>query len=446
MSETHIPPQNLDAEEHVLGAMMLSKSAIATIADEVRPEDFYRESHAVIFATALELDARGEPVDALTLRDALERKTLRNGTNALEFVGGPVRIHSLAALVPAVANAPHHARIVREAARRRDLIQAGSEVSRLGWEGNGDVDDLIAKAEQAVSGVSSRYSSGEATSLSGTLSELFSQISLAVESGKPISGLMTGFHDLDELTTGLYGGTLTVIAARPKVGKSMLGQNIAEWIADHAGPVGFFSYEMSKRELALRSAVRETKLDLQRVRTGRLTPPELEQLRGALDKIGNRPVFYEDNPGVTMNDLRARARRLKAKKDIVALFVDYLQLMLSGHSSESRQVEVAAISRGLKLLAKELDIPVIAISQLSRAVEARTEKRPMLSDLRDSGAIEQDADAVWFLYRESLYKQVSADKQNDTELIVAANRMGAPGTVNLLFLGKRQTFANPARL
>jgi replicative DNA helicase len=440
VSEAQTPPQNLDAEEHVLGAMLLSPHAITAVADEVRPDEFYRGTHGLIFQTALDVDARGEPVDAITLVSELER------TGRLEQVGGKVRIHELAALVPATANAAQYARIVREMARRRALIAAGQEVTRLGWEGIGTSDELIDAAEQAMSAVSSTTYDGEFESMSASLTDLYSQIEKAVQTHTPIHGLMTGFHDFDDLTTGLYGGQLLIIAARPGVGKSVLTQNILENVADANIPAALFTLEMSKREVALRSVVRQTRLPLNRLRTGRLSSTDLQTFKQTLTALQRRPLFIEDKPGVSMTELRARARRLKAKHGLGLVAVDYLQLMLAGGSTESRQVEVANISRSLKMLAMDLDIPVIAVSQLSRKTEAREDRRPVLSDLRDSGAIEQDADLVAFIYREETYKQVDADRAGEAELIVAKNRMGAQDTKRLLFLGHRQTFANPARI
>lgn len=439
MSSAPVPPQNLDAEEYVLGAVMLSPNVITAVADEVRPDEFYKESNGMILQAALDLDARGEPVDAITLADELGRNGL------LERVGGKDRLHELASVVPAASNAPHHARIVRGAARRRDLIRVGDEIAALGWKGEGEATDLISHAERKMMNLDAATYGRDTAALGEAVGDLYAEVALAVETQTPITGLLTGFHDFDRLTTGLYPGQMPVIAARPGVGKSVLALNVAENVADRGTPAAIFSYEMSRREIAFRSVVRKTKLDFNKLRTGRLSREELAQFQGALIDLKNRPLFIEDDPTVGVAEIRSRARRLKAKHDLGLIVVDYLQLMVSGASADSRQNEVAQISRSLKLLAMELQIPVIAVSQLSRKTEGREDRRPQLADLRDSGAIEQDADIVAFLYREEMYRPVEPEKAGETELIVAKNRMGALDTVKLLFLGRRQEFVTPVR-
>lgn len=436
----HVPPQNLDAEESVLGAMMMpAKHTIANVAEVVRPEDFYRESHGRIFRTAVELDARGEPVDAVTLAGELEAR------GWLADVGGKARIAELASLAPATANAARYAHLVREAAQRRQLIAAGKAIADLGMSGIGTTGELLDQAERQMAEATQSALSGDFTTITEG-DDLIAQLENAVETGKPIHGLATGFHDFDRSTTGLYPGTLIILAARPKVGKSLLAQNLGENLARRNKPVGMFTLEMSKRELRLRSLVRNTRIDLQRLRTGRLNRTELESVKEQDAELSKLPFYVEDNPAITMTELRSRARRLKAKHGLELLIVDYLQLMVTdGRSQDSRERQVAELTRNLKLLAKELEIPVLVLSQLNRKLESREDKRPMLSDLRESGAIEQDADMVTFLYRESLYKDVVAEDAGTAEWIIAANRMGPQATVNLQFVGRFQTFNNPAR-
>jgi replicative DNA helicase len=442
---TDIPPQNLEAEESVLGAMLSSRHAITAVSDIVRPEDFYRMTHAEIYKAALALDARGEPVDAITLSDELDKR------GNLSNVGGKVRIASLAAMVPATANAGQYAKIVRETAMRRNLIEAGNEITRLGWEGNGEIGEIFDLAERKMSAATDTTASKEAfTPLAADLTALADKIITASEEGRELFGVKTGLPTLDAVTTGLHPGEMIVVAARPSMGKSVLGQTIATNVADRGRAAAILSLEMTNAELATRWLAKLTKLDTNMIRRAKLTPEDRLAVRQAEQTIQQRPLFAEDDASLTMAEIRARVRRLARRQALAGtplelLIVDYLQLMVSGKDPESRQQEVAGLSRSLKLLAKELHIPVIAISQLSRALEARENKRPMLSDLRDSGAIEQDADIVLFLYRESAYKQVDADKENDTELIVAKNRMGETKTVNLLFLKKRQMFTEPAR-
>lgn len=435
------PPQNLEAEENVLGAILLSPNALTAVSDAVRPSDFYRESHGIIFQAALDLDAAGEPVDVITLTNALEEQ------GKIEKAGGRTRLHELSKLVSATGNAEHHARIVREVAGLRALIRAGDEISKLGWERPGELDELLAQAEKHLSEATTRTYDSDFESITAGIDDLFGEIKVAVETETPIHGLKTGFYDLDKITTGLHPGTLNVIAARPGVGKSVLGQNIAENVCDYGGQAAIFSLEMSKRELQVRSACRATRLPPNAIRSGKLTLDELARLEAAIPKIKERKLYVEENPVITTTELRARTRRLQRKHGLDLLVVDYIQLMQPTGASRTakRNDQVAEISRSLKILAKELSIPVIAISQLNREVEGRADKRPTLADLRDSGAIEQDADLVMFIYREETYKPVEAERGGEAELIIAKNRMGESATINLLFLGRRQTFATPAQ-
>lgn len=441
MTDEYVPPQNLDAEESVLGSMMLSPRAIDAVSEIVTPEDFYRESHGRIFAAAIGLSAKGEPVDALTLAAELDRQ------GDLETIGGKFRIHELASLAPATANAHRYAEIIREQALRRKLVRAGSEIERLGYEGIGDIDALLAEAEGHLSGATDSSYHSEFAQIGDGIDNFVDEIAGAVESGVPIFGTKTGFPDLDNLLSGLHGGQMIVVAARPGVGKSMLCQNVSENIADRGGPVAYFTLEMSRREFEIRALTRKTRIPTRALRTGKISADELDAVKRAAHAVKQRPMYVEDNPTITPTELRARVRRLHRQVNLELLVVDYLQLMTgdAADSKEGQQHKIAAISRSLKVLAKELHIPVIAISQLNREVERREEKRPTLADLRDSGAIEQDADVVIFIYREEVYKAVDAADARDAEIIVAKNRMGEQDTVKLLFHGKRQEFLSPAR-
>ncbi len=434
-----VPPQSLDAEESVLGAMMLSSGAIAAVSEVVDAADFYRESHAKIYRAALSLYAKGEPVDAITLVDELEER------GELEDVGGRARVHELAALVPTTANASHYAHIVREAAILRGLIRAGGEISRLGWEGIGEASDLVDRAEQIVFQLAQERAGGDFAHIEALLKESFERITALYESGSDITGVASGFRDLDRLTSGFQRGNLVVVAARPSMGKSAFGLGIAANIAvRHGLPVAVFTLEMSKAEVTQRLMCSEAKVESQRLRTGRLAAEDWPRLTAACDKLAKAPVFVDDTGSVTMMEIRSKARRLKSKHPSLGLvIVDYLQLMTSGTSAENRVQEVSQISRSLKLLARDLDIPILAMSQLSRAVEQRHDKRPILSDLRESGSIEQDADLVAFLYRDDYYNDES-DQQGIAEVILAKHRNGPTDTVKLSFLKRFAKFADLA--
>ena len=434
-----VPPQNLDAEESVLGAMMLSPGAIGAVSEILDAADFYRDSHSKIYRAALALYARGEPVDAITLVDELEQR------GELEGVGGRSRVHELAALVPASANAGHYARIVREMATLRGLISAGTEVSRLGWERPGEAQDLVDRAEQIVFELSQSRVSTEFSHIEALLKESFERITQLYEAGEEITGVPSGFRDIDRLTSGFQAGNLVIVAARPSMGKSALGLCMAANIAiRHQLPVALFTLEMSKAEVTQRLMCSEAKVESQRLRSGKLAPDDWPRLTAACDKLAKAPIYVDDTGSITMMEIRSKARRLKSKEPTLGLIVvDYLQLMTSGSNVESRVQEVSQISRNLKVLARDLEVPILAMSQLSRAVEQRHDKRPILSDLRESGSIEQDADLVAFIYRDEYYNDDSPD-QGLAEVILAKHRNGPTGNEKLSFLKRYAKFADLA--
>jgi replicative DNA helicase len=436
-----VPPQSTDAEEAVLGAMMLSPAAIAVVSEILDAADFYRESHARIYRAALSLYGRGEPVDAITLVDELE------GRGELEEVGGRARVHELAALVPASANAGHYARIIREAATLRGLIRAGGEISRLGWDGTGEPTELVDRAEQIVFELSQQRVSGDFAHIEQLLRESFERITALYESGAEVTGVPSGYRDLDRLTSGFQPGNLVIVAARPSMGKSAFGLGIAANLAvRHGTSVAVFTLEMSKAEVTQRLMCSEAKVESQRLRTGRLAPEDWPRLTAACDKLAKAPIYVDDTGSVTMMEIRSKARRLKSKQpDLGLVVVDYLQLMTSGTTAENRVQEVSQISRNLKLLARDLDLPILAMSQLSRAVEQRHDKRPILSDLRESGSIEQDADLVAFLYRDDYYDEES-QQPGIAEVILAKHRNGPTDTVKLSFLKRYAKFADLAAM
>jgi replicative DNA helicase len=434
-----IPPQNLDAEESVLGAMMLSPGAIGAVSEILDAGDFYRASHGKAYRAALALYARGEPVDAITLVDELEQR------GELEDAGGRSRVHELAALVPASANAGHYARIVREMATLRGLIRAGSEVAQLGWERVGEPADLVDRAEQIVFDLSQSRVTTEFSHIETLLKESFERITALYEAGEEITGVPSGFRDVDRLTSGFQPGNLVIVAARPSMGKSAFGLCAGANLAiRYQVPVALFTLEMSKAEVTQRLMCSEAKVESQRLRSGKLAPDDWPRLTAACDKLAKAPIYVDDTGSITMMEIRSKARRLKSKEPTLGLIiVDYLQLMTSGASVENRVQEVSQISRNLKILARDLDVPILAMSQLSRAVEQRHDKRPILSDLRESGSIEQDADLVAFIYRDEYYNDDSPD-QGLAEVILAKHRNGPTGTEKLSFLKRYAKFADLA--
>jgi replicative DNA helicase len=434
-----VPPQNLEAEESVLGAMMLSPGAIGAVSEALDASDFYRESHAIIYRAALALYAKGEPVDAITLVDELEER------GELEAAGGRVRIHELAALVPASANAGHYARIVREMATLRGLIRAGGEIAQLGWERPGETTDLVDRAEQVVFDLSQSRVSSEFSHIEELLKDSFERITALYEAGADVTGTPSGFRDLDRLTSGFQPGNLIIVAARPSMGKSGLGLCMAANLAVRAEvPTALFTLEMSKAEVTQRLMCSEAKVESQRLRTGKLGADDWPRLTAACDRLAKAPIYVDDQGSITMMEIRSKARRLKSREPSLGLIiVDYLQLMTSGSNVESRVQEVSQISRSLKVLARDLDVPILAMSQLSRAVEQRHDKRPILSDLRESGSIEQDADLVMFIYRDEYYNDES-DQQGIAEVHLAKHRNGPTDTVKLSFLKRYAKFADLA--
>jgi replicative DNA helicase len=439
-STAPVPPQNLEAEESVLGAMMLSPGAIGAVSEVLTAADFYRESHGRIYRAALDLYGHGEPVDAITLADKLEER------GELEHVGGRVRVHELAALVPATANAAHYARIVRDMSMLRGLIGAGGEIQRLGWERPGETAELVDRAEQIVFDLAQERVTNEFSHIESLLKEGFERITALYEAGSELTGVPSGFRDLDKLTAGFQPGNLVIVAARPSMGKSALALCMASNLAvRHEIPVALFTLEMSKSEVTQRLMCSEAKVESNRLRTGKLLPDDWPRLTAACDKLAKAPIYVDDTASVTMMEVRSKCRRLKSREPKLGLIVvDYLQLMTNGGTAENRVQEVSQISRALKILARDLDVPIIALSQLSRAVEQRHDKRPILSDLRESGSIEQDADLVAFIYRDEYYNPEETDQQGLAEVILAKHRNGPTDSVKLSFLKRYAKFADLA--
>ena len=378
-----VPPQNLEAEESVLGAMLLSPTAIGAVTEVLDGSDFYRESHGVIYRAALALYGKGEPVDAITLSNELDER------GELERVGGSAKIAELAALVPSTSNAEHYARIVKEMATLRGLVRVGQEIQRLGQDRPGQTTDLVDRAEQMVFELAQERVTGDFAHINDLLKESFARIMHLYEAGVDITGIPSGFRELDKLTSGFQPGNLIILAARPSMGKSALALCTAANLGvRHETPVALFTLEMSKAEVTQRMMCSEAKVESQRLRSGRLAQDDWPRLTAACDKLMKAPIYVDDTGSITMMELRSKARRLKSREpNLGMIIVDYLQLMTSGSNPENRVQEVSQISRSLKVLARDLEVPILALSQLSRAVEQRHDKRPILSDLRESGCL-----------------------------------------------------------
>ncbi len=417
------PPQDLAAEQSVLGGMLLSKDAIADVIEILRSNDFYRPAHEIIYESIIELYGHGEPVDAVTLSAELTKR------GEIAKVGGAPYLHTLLSSVPTAANANYYARIVREQSILRKLIEAGTKVVQLGYAGEGEVDDTVDKAQAEIFAVTERRASEDYVKLNTLLPEALDQIE-AISRGTVVEGVMTGFKELDILTNGLHPSNMIVLAARPAMGKSTLGLDIARNASIHNKATSvIFSLEMSRSEITMRMLSAEARVPLNSIRSGQLSDEDWSRLARRMGEISEAPLFIDDSPNLSMMEIRAKARRLKQRHDLKLIIIDYLQLMTSGKKVENRQQEVSEFSRQLKLLAKELEIPVIAISQLNRSPEQRSDKRPMLSDLRESGSIEQDADVVILLHRDDVYD--SQNRPGEADLIVAKHRNGPTKTITV---------------
>ena len=434
-----IPPQNLDAEQSTLGSMLLEKEAIYKGAELLRPEDFYREAHRVIFEVVVHLANKGEPVDIITVSEELKQRGL------LDKVGGPAYLTQLANFVPTAANVEYYANIVAEKSLLRSIISVATNIVKMGYEGAEEVDVILDRAEKEIFEISQKRNTKGFVSLRSILVETFERIEKLYESKGGVTGLPTGYPDLDRITAGFQPSDLIILAARPSMGKTTFALNLASYAAVELKiPAIIFSLEMSKEQLALKLLCSEAGVDNQRIRTGALRDDDWPRLSHALGRLSDATLFIDDSPGISAMEIRAKARRIKAEHGLGLVIIDYLQLMQSRSRSENRQQEVSEISRSLKALARELDVPVIALSQLSRAVEQRADKKPGLADLRESGSLEQDADIVCFLYREDYYNP-ETDRKNITELIIAKQRNGPVGSVDFYFQKEFSKFQSLAR-
>ena len=433
-----IPPQSLEAEESVLGGILLDNTAVDRVLEFVRADDIYREAHRRIFRAQLALAERNEPVDLITLAETLRQR------GELQDVGGAAYLAELAERVPTAANVNHYARIVREKAILRSLISTATEIATKGYEDTRDVKDLLDRAEQSIFAISEREVKPAFVRIDALMNATFKIVEKLHQQKQAVTGVTTGFIDLDRLTAGLQPSDLIIIAARPSMGKTAFALNIASNAALRGGyGVAVFSLEMSKEQLALRMLCSEARVDLARVRTGHLAPGELGELAQSAHVLIETPIYIDDTPAITVLELRAKARRLwrDPASKLGLIVVDYLQLMRSSEGKDSREQEISEISRSLKALAKELQVPVIALSQLNRQVENRSPAVPRLSDLRESGAIEQDADVIMFIYRDEAYND-NSDRKGLADIIIAKQRNGPVGKVELAFLREYTRFEN----
>ena len=443
-----LPPQSLEGEMSVLGGILLENEALNKALELLRPEDFYRESHRKIFKALIVLYEKGEPADLVTLTSVL------SDNGELDAIGGTSYLATLVDYVPTAANITYYARLVKEKAITRGLISVATEIVTRSYAG-GDVEEALDWAEKSIFQIAEQKSKRSYYSTKEILKDTFKMIESLYDRKEQVTGVPTGFSELDLMTAGFQAGDMLVVAGRPSMGKTAFAINVVEHAAIHSEkkvPTLIFSLEMGKEQLVQRLLCSLSKVDAGRLRTGHLGDSDWPKLTMGAGLLSEAPIYIDDTPGITVLELRAKARRLKAEKNLGLIVIDYLQLM-QGSNPESRQQEISEISRSLKALAKELSVPVIALSQLNRSLESRTDKRPMMSDLRESGAIEQDADVIMFVYREAVYcedcrsREKTCDKghDKDAEIVIGKQRNGPIGTVHLTFRGEFTRFENQTK-
>lgn len=434
-----IPPQNIEAEQAVLGAIFLQPSSLTLASELLIPEDFYRASHQKIYNAMLELSDKGEPIDLVTVTAELA------DTNLLEEVGGVSYLSDLANSVPTAANIEYYGKIVEEKSILRRLIRTATTIAQDGYSREDEVEVLLNEAEKTIMEVAQRKNAGAFQNIKDVLVQTYDNIETLHDRKGDVTGIPTGFVELDRMTAGFQRNDLIIVAARPSVGKTAFALNIAQNVATKTDEnVAIFSLEMGADQLVMRMLCAEGNIDAQRLRTGSLTPEDWGKLTMAMGSLSNSGVYIDDTPGIRVGEIRAKCRRLKQESGLGMVLIDYLQLIQGNGRTDNRQQEVSEISRSLKELARELKVPVIALSQLSRGVEQRQDKRPMMSDIRESGSIEQDADIVAFLYRDDYYDKESENK-NIIEIIIAKQRNGPVGTVALAFVKEYNKFVNLER-
>jgi replicative DNA helicase len=440
--ESHIdrlPPQNVEAEQSIIGAILIDNEALPKALEIIGIDDFYKTSHRKIFRSMVELFDRNEPIDLITLTDYMKR------SDELDAVGGVSYLSSLVNMVPTAANIKYHSKIVREKGLLRSLLSSATEIASKVYEDNLEAEEMVDYAERSIFDISDKRVKASFITLKELIKSSFEMIEHLYDKKEAITGVPSGFRDLDELTTGFQKGDLIVVGGRPSMGKTAFTLNIAQHVGlESREPVAIFSLEMAKEQLAFRMLCSEAMVNSNSIRKGFIKKEDWHKLTGAASKLTGAPIFIDDSSGITVLELRAKARRLKMEHGLSLVIVDYLQLMRGKGSFERREQEISDISRSLKALAKELSIPVIAVSQLNRSVEQRRPPTPMLADLRESGAIEQDADVILFLYRDEVYNKDTPANKGEAEVIVAKQRNGPIGKVNLTFNSSCTRFLNRA--
>ena len=431
-----LPPQNIEAEQSVLGAILIDNSAMNKVLEILGANDFYRENHRLIFSSMIELYEKNHPIDLVTITDHLRNK------GELEMVGGATYLASLVNTIPTSANVRHYSKIVHEKALLRNLIEASTEIVSLGYEGTREVENLLDYAEQRIFSLSERKIRPSFFHIREIIKDSFETIESLYEKKEMVTGVPSGFIDVDDKTSGFQPGDLIIVAGRPSMGKT----SFCLCVAQHMGiefrePVAIFSLEMSKMQLVIRMLCSEARVDAHKLRSGFIGKADWAKLTTAAGRLAEAPIFIDDTPAISVLEMRAKARRLKAEHGLKMVIVDYLQLMRGRGGADTREQEISDISRSLKALAKEIDVPVIALSQLNRGVEQRRPPKPLLADLRESGAIEQDADVIIFIYREELYHKTE-ENAGRAEVIIGKQRNGPVGTVNLAFIDKYTRFEN----
>jgi len=425
-----LPPQNLEAEQSVLGAVLLDNQALLRCLEVIGEDDFYRDAHRRIFRSMLDLFDKGEAIDIVTVSEQLAKR------DELDTIGGSSYLAELASVVPTAANATYHAKILREKALLRALLRSSTDIATKVYEDSSEAEELLDFAEKSVFEISDRRVKGAFANMRDMVKDSFSMIEKLYDKKETITGAPSGFPDMDEMTTGFQPGDLIIVGGRPSMGKTAFSLNIAQHIGiELKEPVAIFSLEMSTRQLVMRMLCSEAMVDSNKVRKGFVAKEDWHKLTSAAGRLTEAPILIDDASNINVLEMRAKARRLKMEHGLSMVIVDYLQLMRGRSSFERREQEISDISRSLKALAKELEIPVIALSQLNRGVELRTDKRPTLADLRESGAIEQDADVIIFLYRDEVYDKDNPDKKGRAEAIISKQRNGPTGTVRLSYLG-----------
>ena len=435
-----VPPQNIEAEQSVLGGILLENDSLSNVLEVLNGEDFYRKTHRQVIYSMIELYEKNEPIDLITLSDALKSK------NQLDDVGGISYLTSLVDSVPTAANISYYAKIVKEKSTLRTLINRATEIASMSFDDTGSVDEILDQAEKSIFEISENKIKPSFYRIKDLIPHSLDTIETLYKKKELITGAPTGFEGVDRLTSGLQPSDLIIIAGRPSMGKTSFALNIAQHAAIEADlAAGIFSLEMSKEQLSLRMLCSEAKVDAQKIRSGFLSDNDWTKLTRAVSTLSEASIFIDDTPALSILQMRAKSRRLKSEHGLNLIIVDYLQLMQGGSNVERREQEISEISRSLKALAKELNLPVVALSQLNRKVEDRHDKRPQLADLRESGAIEQDADVIAFIYRDEVYnKSEDNDNKGTAEIIIGKQRNGPVGVVKLTFIDKFATFENPA--